>query len=111
MRSAKLSKLSRRASSISESFSNTLVESMACGTAVVATDVGDARIILGATEALVPPADAAALAQAIARQLDRVRTARSEISAGLRSRIERNFSIAALAAETERVLLPLIGRR
>ncbi|GJD43517.1 D-inositol-3-phosphate glycosyltransferase [Methylobacterium cerastii] len=54
-----------------EPFGRTLVEAMLVGTPVIATDAGAAAEILdrGAAGTLVPPGDAAALADAIARVL------------------------------------------
>jgi glycosyltransferase involved in cell wall biosynthesis/cellulose synthase/poly-beta-1,6-N-acetylglucosamine synthase-like glycosyltransferase len=58
-------------SSDSESFSNAVVEYMAAGLAVVATDVGGCREALGDSPAgaLVPPGDAEGLGKALARML------------------------------------------
>ncbi|MGE4441528.1 MAG: glycosyltransferase [Desulfomicrobium sp.] len=55
-------------SSDSESFSNAVVEYMAAGLAVVATDVGGCREALGGSRAgvLVPPGDSEALGKALA---------------------------------------------
>lgn len=52
-----------------EGISNTLLEAMACGCAPVATDVGGNPELVeeGANGLLVPPADSAALAEALAR--------------------------------------------
>src|SRR6202012_5610727 len=52
-------------SSHSEGLPNVLRESVACGTPFVATDVGGVREIAGETDRLVPPANPAALADAI----------------------------------------------
>jgi glycosyltransferase involved in cell wall biosynthesis len=81
-----------------EGFSNALAEGMACGLTAIATDVGDARLIVGDTGHVVPAEDPAALAAAIralaqdlAQDSEAVRAARA---AKARARIVDNFTMA-----------------
>ena len=55
-----------------ENFNYTMLEALACGSAMIAPDVGGPREVLsdGQTALLVPPADPKALAAACARLLD-----------------------------------------
>lgn len=78
-----------------EGFSNVLGEAMACGVPCVATDVGDAREIIGATGAVVPARDSAALAAALQRMLSGDRSA---LGASARKRVMERFSIGSIAA-------------
>jgi glycosyltransferase involved in cell wall biosynthesis len=77
-----------------EGFSNSLLEVMACGLAVVATRVGgniDA-IIDGESGLLVPAKDAAALMAAIFRLYDDP-VLRQRLGAAARSRVSKHFSL------------------
>lgn len=87
-----------------EGFPNVLAEAMACGRPVVATDSGDARVIVGETGVVVPARDPDALARGILDLLDRVRTAGPELSLAARVRIERQFSVEALVGRTVQAL-------
>ncbi len=80
------------ASAFGEGFSNAIGEAMATGIPVVATDVGDARRILGEGGSIVPPRDPAALAAALARLRDDP-AARQAMGAAARQRILRHFSL------------------
>ncbi len=81
-------------SAFGEGFSNAIAEAMASGLPVVATDVGDARMIVGETGLIVPPGDAEALVKAICRLLSESKTERESRGAAARARIETEFSIA-----------------
>ncbi|MBI4953028.1 MAG: glycosyltransferase [Myxococcales bacterium] len=82
--------------SLSEALSNSLLESMASGTPVVATRVGDHAAVVddGVTGLLCPPGDAGALAAAIERllrdrALGRVLGSRARASARARFAMDR----------------------
>lgn len=70
----------------SEGYPNVVVEALACGRPVVATDVGGTREIIDASNGiLVPPRDASALRQALSDALNRVWDERSIARAMARS--------------------------
>jgi glycosyltransferase involved in cell wall biosynthesis len=87
-------------SAYGEGFSNTLAEAMACGRRCVATDVGDAREILGTTGEIVPPADEDALANGIVKLCGKVKR-EGETSIAARERILENFSIDRMVSGFE----------
>ncbi|MBX6330024.1 MAG: glycosyltransferase [Pseudolabrys sp.] len=79
-----------------EGFSNSLLEMMACGLAVVATAVGGNRDAIVDCESglLVPPKQPAALAAAIAR-LSACAGLRARLGEAARARVSAQFSLAA----------------
>ena len=85
--------------SFREGISNTVLEAMATGLPVVATDTGGNRelVVDGATGALVPPADPASLAAAIRRYVDDdgLRELHGRAS---RDRAVEHFSLDAMVA-------------
>ena len=86
------------ASVYGEGFSNAIGEAMAAGLPVVATDVGDARRIVGDGGIVVAPRDAEALSEAIARLRDDADLRKRMGNRG-RARIESHFAVAqAMAA-------------
>jgi glycosyltransferase involved in cell wall biosynthesis len=93
-------------SRFSEGFPNTVAEAMACGTPCVATRTGDSEQIVGDMGIIVPPCDAALLADGITRLLA---TLHSHPRERVRARIVSHFSLERLtsrtAAEFETVLI------
>jgi glycosyltransferase involved in cell wall biosynthesis len=94
----------------SESMSNAVLEYMAAGRAIVATDVGaNAHLIRAGREGLIVPAgDDAALAAAICQFLRHPQLARS-MAAAARARAEADFSRAAMVRRFEGFYLSLFN--
>jgi glycogen synthase len=88
--------------SVYEPFGIINLEAMACETPVVASAVGGIQevVVPGETGLLVPPADPAALAEAINKLLRDKRLARKMGKAG-RLRVEKYFSWATIAKKTK----------
>jgi glycosyltransferase involved in cell wall biosynthesis len=80
-------------SAFGEGFSNVIAEGMSTGLVPVATDVGDARRIVGETGFIVPPRDPQALARAIGEAASLPRTEFAQRAASARARILANFSL------------------
>ncbi len=87
-----------------EPFGRVLIEAMAAGTPVIASDAGAVPEIIthGATGLLVPPGQAAPLAQAIAWALDHPQE-RAAWQGAARRAVEERFSLAAYVEGVERV--------
>lgn len=85
-------------SAFGEGFSNAMAEAMAAGLVPVATDVGDARAIVGDAGTIVPPRDPKALADAVGRVLALPAHERVERGQAARARVVREFTIARSAA-------------
>ncbi len=94
-----------------EGFGRTMVEAQAMGVPVVATDHGGARETVedGVTGWLVPPADAAALARAIAAALALDEEARVRLAAVARERAVRLFARKAMCDATLAVYRELVA--
>lgn len=88
------------ASLFGEGVSNMLGEAMACGTPCVTTAVGDSAWLVGDTGIVVPPGDAATLAEAIASQLKRLTTEGDLLRQAARQRIQTHLSVDALLDNT-----------
>jgi glycosyltransferase involved in cell wall biosynthesis len=85
-----------------EGFSNALAEGMACGLPPIATDVGDARLLVGDTGLVVPRENPSALADAIRTLVRESATLRAERAVKARARIVENFPMPrAIARYTQ----------
>ena len=89
-----------------EGFSNALLEQMALGRAVVATDVGGnaEAIEHGVSGFIVPPRDANAMAEALLR-LYRDPSLRQAMGMQARARVEKHFTISKMINELEQFYL------
>jgi glycosyltransferase involved in cell wall biosynthesis len=85
-------------SAFGEGFSNAVAEGMASGLPAVATDTGDARIIVGDTGIVVPPRNPAALADGIGKLLAGNKSDLCARSAAARLRIVNCFSLQRAVA-------------
>jgi len=99
-------------SSLSEGFSNTILESMAAGKPIVATDVGGnpEAVVNGETGLLVPPGDSGALARAILKLLRNKDLARKMGESGKR-RIEGFFTLDRMIEDIETLYDILLGKK
>lgn len=82
-------------SAFGEGFSNAIAEAMAAGLPVVATDVGDARRIMGDAGVIVPPRDPERLAAALCELLEDPQQRRLCGARGC-ARIQSEFSFARM---------------
>jgi L-malate glycosyltransferase len=92
-------------SSLAEGFSNSLLEYMASGLPVVATEVGGNREALEGTGILVPPVDPEALADAILEL--RSAALREQLGLAARQRVER-FSLARAEKRMKEIYAELL---
>jgi glycosyltransferase involved in cell wall biosynthesis len=84
-------------SSVSEGFPNVIAEAMAMGVPCVATDAGDARIIIGDTGIVVPVSDYVALADGLVSIAMLSNTDYQSLSHRARQRIIENYEMSHVA--------------
>jgi glycosyltransferase involved in cell wall biosynthesis/serine acetyltransferase len=98
--------------STAEGLPNTVLESMAAGLPVVATQVGGTPEIVedGVTGLLVPPRDTSALAQAVIRLLENPALAKRLALAG-QEHVRTHFSFDRLISELDGFYLELLAQK
>jgi len=96
-------------SAYGEGFPNVLGEAMACGRVCVATDVGDAGMVVADPTRIVAPGDAAGFAAALHRVFQFSPSEVTAIEIAARERIVSQFSIPSLVARTSDVLRKVAG--
>ncbi len=87
--------------SISEGFSNVIVEAMACGVPCVVTDVGDSAAILGETGVVVQPSDPLALAEGWMQLINASNAERKKLGDDARQRVRQRFSLDRITRQYE----------
>jgi glycosyltransferase involved in cell wall biosynthesis len=83
---------------------------MACGVPCVATDVGDAALIVGNCGRVVPPSDSRALASAIVELLKLPPRERSALGLSARRSIEERYSLPAIVKQFESLYRKVVGK-
>ncbi|MEA2124140.1 MAG: hypothetical protein QOI80_922 [Solirubrobacteraceae bacterium] len=98
-------------SAFGEGFHNVLGEAMACGVPCVATDVGDARLIVADTGRIVPARDPEALGAALASLSGLPEQELQALGAAARRRVQDQFAIEPVAGRYARVYRDVLARR
>lgn len=99
------------ASFATDSFSNVIGEAMACALPLIVTEVGEsANIVGGCGGVVVPPRDHQALAQRMKEMVALGAERRMHIGLEGRSRIERHYSLEAVALNYQRLYSDLAGQ-
>lgn len=88
-------------SAFGEGFSNAIAEGMSAGLVPIATDVGDARMIVADTGHIVMPGDSEAMAAAIKAEAGAPREVQVSRGIAARERIRKHFAIETTIAAFE----------
>ncbi len=97
-------------SAYGEAFPLVIGEAMSCEVICVVTDIGDSGWIVGDTGKVVPPKNAAALAQGWAEVLDLDQSARANLGQSARNRIVENFSLISIVERYEQLYQSMVVR-
>ncbi len=98
-------------SAFGEGFPNVLGEAMATGIPCVATEVGEAAAIVGASGLVVPPRNPASLASAWRNLIDLGSEGRAERGRAARQRVVERYSLASAVARYEALFRALAPGR
>lgn len=90
--------------SLSEGFSNTICEALACGVICVATDVGDSKAIIGDERFIVPIKSPEKLSNVWKLVINMPQDERSLCSRVLRERIVNNYSVDLMVSKYKKLL-------
>lgn len=97
-------------SSCTEGFPNVLGEAMAMGLPCVSTDVGDAALLMGSRQWLVPARDSKALANQLTELLTLPAEERQRLGGQARQRVVEAFSMTATAQQFMNLYISLIKK-
>ncbi|MCX6081388.1 MAG: glycosyltransferase [Chloroflexi bacterium] len=92
-----------------EAFPLTIIEAMACEIPCVATDVGDVKLMLGASGTIVPPQNPKALSEGWHHTLNKSADERTALGKSLRERVIKDFTNQAMAEQYLQVYIQIIS--
>lgn len=97
-------------SAYGEAFPLVIGEAMSCEVICVVTDIGDSGWIVGDTGKVVPPKNAAALAQGWAEVINLDLSARASLGKSARNRIVENFSLKSVVERYEQLYQNMVSK-